>query len=429
MNLRDSEKEINNLFVYALASLSIFWYYLSIFAASVNIPCWDDYDAILGFANNFLSNTHNKLALLFSLHNEHRILLCRASTVLLHFLSGKINFRILTMIGNFSLLALAAGLLSSAVFPLKKTRPIYLLPVILILFQPQYWESSLVSTSSLSCLPVIFFAFLTLHYLGAGRIKNFLFALVTAIAATFINGNGMLIFLSGLIILFFYKRPKESMTWIFAGIVTACVYFIGYARPIHHPDPLGIFNYPIMAISYFFTFIGSAIPYFFPKGFEDSKLLPLSGGVLFFVYFIFLSCKIKSGKVNIAIFAFLAYLFITAFVVTLFRSGFGVDQALSSRYALYSALFIIFVYITLVGLLPVRTFRSIFPFLLMLSIFFNYHSYKDNLQIMSGHKKMLIYGLDNWRINNNSGLRYPDRSRANDIMQEAIKNGLYEPQP
>ncbi len=429
------QKKINNFFAFkikpdifficALSFIPIFRYYLLTFITSVNIPYRDDYDAILNFANIFVSNTHNKLTLLFSFHNEHRILFCRASTVLLYSLSGKINFKILSMIGTFSLLAFVAVLLSSTVFSTKKIKLLYFIPVVFILFQPQYWECSLVSMGSLSSLPVLFFAFITLYYLSADGIINFLFSLVAAIFTTFINGNGMLIFLSGLIILYFYKRYQEGMIWILAGIVTIYAYFIGW--PASHPNPMGIFNQSMEALKYFFYFIGSALPSL-PARFRHTHLLSLSSGILFFVYFIFLSFKIKNGKVNITTFAFLAYLFMTALVVTLCRFGLGVAQVFCSRYTIYSDLFIIFVYISFIELSPGKMIRLIFPFLLILSILFNCKSYKDNYPMMFHYKKALLHGLADWRKNNNSGLEYPwDQAWANIILKKAIKNGLYEP--
>jgi hypothetical protein len=414
-------------FICILAYIPILLYYVSIFIKSVNIPQWDDYIAILGFANNFLSNSHNKFALLFSQHNEHRILFCRVSTLLLYFLSGKIDFKILTLIGNLSILAFTAVLLSSTVFATHKMKPLYFVPVVFILFQPQYYENSLLTMASLSGLPVIFFAFLTLYCLGAGSIKNFIFSLVAAILTTFTNGNGMFVFLSGLIILYFYKRYKEGAVWILVGLMTVCAYFIGYTRPPLHPSPMGIVNYPTEAIKYFFYFIGSSIPYFVSEKFVQNPLLLLSGGILIFLYFIFLSYKIRSGKVNIITFAFFAYLFITAFVVTLGRSYFGAHQALSSRYMIYSDLFIIFVYITFIEFSSDKTIRLIFPFLLILSIYFNYASYKNNFQYMIIQKEELTDGLADWRMNNNTGLAYLNQPWANAVLQKAIKNGLYEP--
>lgn len=414
-------------FTCVLAFIPIFCYYFSIFVTSINIPVMDDYDAILGFANNFLSGAHNKFTLLFSLHNEHRIFFCRALTVMSYFLTGSINFRLLTIIGNFSLFVFAAVLFSSTVFTANKIKPLYFIPVVFILFQPQYWESCLMSMASLSSLPVLLFVFLTLHCLKAGTIKNFFFSLVAAIFATFINGNGMFVFFSGLIILCFQRRYKECIIWFWAGIITVSAYHIGYSTPGHHPSVLlAVIGHPIETMKFFFYFIGASLSYFIPGRFEFSRLLSLSGGVFILLYFIFLSFKIRSNKVNIITFAFLLYLFIIALVVSLCRSGFGVGAAFSSRYMLYSDLFLIFIYLSFIEVSSIKVIRFIFPLVLVLSLIFNFSSYRGNFPSMLYNKKMLRDGLAFWKINGHSGLRYPNQERANAIMREAIKNGLYE---
>ena len=72
-HLKDSLAVKVFLCLLILAPILIHLYYVCHYA--VNIPLMDDYDAVLGFLNDFKkSGTADRVVLLFSQHNEHRIL-------------------------------------------------------------------------------------------------------------------------------------------------------------------------------------------------------------------------------------------------------------------------------------------------------------------------------------------------------------------
>jgi hypothetical protein len=406
----------------ALGFLAIYVFYFSIFAFAVNIPYWDDYDSILNFSNNFLgSSLKDKVPLIFSQHNEHRIVFTRISTLASYYLTGKINFKFLIFIGNISLIGLLIIFLRSAAFAKKKF--LYFIPAIFLLFQPQYWGDIYFATSSLSSLCVLFFAFASLYLLKKESLKYFIFSLLLALLASFTGGNGMIVFFAGLLTLIYEKKYLKIIIWIFVGAGCILFYFHGYTKPPHHPsiaDP--IFVHPIHTIIYLFSFLGSC---FLNSGFNHAKpvyFLALLSGVLFSLYFIYL-IKIKFYKRNIAIASFLLFLILTSCVTALCRSGFDLFP---SRYKIISTLILVLSYLTFMETLLEGRMKRLFPILLTCSILFNFISYRNNFNYVILQKKYLIEGLALWE-SNSPGLSYPDEDRANSIISTAISKGRYSP--
>ena len=391
----------HKLLIGVIAGLPILLYYFFVSSCAVNIPLMDDYDAILGFANNFFFDFSNKLGLLFSQHNEHRFLLGRSLTVLSYFLTGNVNFKTLIIIGNLSLLAFIAVVFVAIVFSGKKIKPFYFLPVCFLLFHPLYWEVSLMAIAALATLAVYFFVFSSLYLLNWPERKYFITALFVAILATFINGNGMFVFPCGLLILWFYKRYKDLLFWLLGSILTVGLYFIGYSRL----DSAGsIVRNPMGAIKFFFYFISSSLAPLLSTELPFRKEILLSVGALLSLYFLFLFRKIRTQRVNITTITFIVYLLISALFATLRRAGFGEDYAFSNRYALYSSLFIIFTYISLVEFLSERNLKIIFPILLASGIIFNIYSYIKIFPNAFSNKLMVLRNLADWQKNNESCL-------------------------
>lgn len=403
----------------ALVFLAICVFYLFFFKFAVNIPFSDDYCAILGFVDNFLvSNFKDKIILIFSQHNEHRLVFLRIITLLTYYLSGKINLKLLAFLGSISLLGLL--LIFSKVFNYSKNRFTYFCPVIFLLFQPAYWGAVYFATPALSNLYVIFFAFLSLYLLTKPIFRYFLFSLLLAILATFTQGNGMLVFFAGLLPLILQKRYKEIILWSLIGIGCILFYFNGYIKPAHHPAILAtILSHPFQTAVYFFHFIGLSF------GFSSRYIfLSLPLGVFSFISFIYL-IKIEYYKKNTAIFSFLLFLFFTTAVATMARSGLGIQS--DSRYKITSVLFIILFYFSIIEIMPQKAISYIFPIMLVLSIIFNLFFYHRDYNSLIARNKCLMEGLALWKNNGAGTLSHPDQNHASAILSTAIAKKYYFP--
>jgi hypothetical protein len=396
--------------LFVLASLPVYLFYSSIFAFAVNAPYWDDYDSILNFANNFTgTGLKDKVNLIFSQHNEHRIAFTRLITLASYYLTGKINFRLLVFIGNISLIGLLIIFWKSAAFTKKKF--LYFIPVIFILFNVQYWGDIYFATPSISNLYVLLFAFASLYFLEKEPGKYFLFSSVLAMLAAFTSAEGLLVFFAGLPIVIYQKKLKRISLWACVGIACILFYFHGYIKPPAHPSIIdSIFAHPAHTIAYLFRFLGLCC------------LLPLAAGILFSAYFIYL-VKARFYKQNMALISFYLFLFLTGFAAALSRSGF---DFLPSRYRIISTLILVLSYLSFMEILPEDKARRIFPVLLSCSILFNYFSYRSNFKYIILQKKYLTQGLNSWQ-ENKAGLSYPDQGRASSIISGAIARGLYSP--
>src|SRR4051812_42559084 len=90
---------------YGVLSIPAIVYFAIVCQYAVNIPSQDDYGATLDFLCQYkLAHGTDKIWLLFSQHNEHRILSSRIVYVLYNQLSGTINFRHIIILANLQLL-------------------------------------------------------------------------------------------------------------------------------------------------------------------------------------------------------------------------------------------------------------------------------------------------------------------------------------
>ncbi len=396
--------------LFALAFLPVYLFYSLIAKFAVNAPYWDDYDSILNFTNNFLgAGFQDKVNLIFSQHNEHRISFSRVITLASYYLAGKINFRLLIFIGNISLIGLLAVLWKASTF--TKNKFLYFIPAIFIIFNVQYWGDIYFATPAVSNLCVLFFAFASLYFLSKESWKYFIFSLVLAVIAVFTNADGLLVFLAGLPVVIYQRKPKRILLWVCVGIVCILFYFYGYVKPPGHPGIISsVLSHPVQAIAYLFRFMGLCC------------LWPLAAGIILCGYFIYL-VRIGFYRKNMALVSFYLFLMLTAFAVALSRSGF---DSLPSRYKVISTLILSISYLSFIEILPEDKIKRIFPALLVCSILFNYFSYRNNFKYIILQKKYLTEGLRSWQ-ENKAGLSYPDRGRADSIMSSAIAKGLYSP--
>jgi hypothetical protein len=131
-------------------------------------------------------------------------------------------------------------------------------------------------------------------------------------------------------------RVELLVFWAVACISNLALYFWNYHKPQHHPSFLDGLAHPVKALTYFLAFLGS----------------PLSGGsvvvatmVGFFVialYGIILGLLLSGWRnenlrYRVAGWLTLAsYVLVSAIITTLGRVGFGIEQALASRYTTFS---------------------------------------------------------------------------------------------
>jgi hypothetical protein len=408
---------MRKIYLYYLAGLfPVLVFFGILLKFAVNIPFHDDFDAVLAFFNNFISaeSLSEKIKLLFSQHNEHRIIFNKLFTIASYYITGEINFKFLILFGNFALVGVAGVIFSS--FRQEENKILYFLPVMFLLFQFQSYENSLWGMASIQNFYVLLFAFLALFFLSKESFASYCAAIAFAIAATFTSGNGMFCFITGLMVLLYKKQYKYALLWGLLMISAISIYFYGYVKPGHHPSIYdAIFVNPFQTMGYFFAFAGSL--------FGFSLILGILAGITFiFCFFLLISKKYQDR--NPANFSYLLFLFMTTAAVSLSRSGFGMEQALSSRYAINSTLILIFLYVSFIEIKDKKDFKNIFIGILSFSVIFNIYVFFRNQNIIKANRSRLLGSICEGKVLANL---YPDIDRANSIFTNAVKGKYFYP--
>ncbi|GAB4001934.1 hypothetical protein GCM10028807_59320 [Spirosoma daeguense] len=405
-------------------------YYQAVFGNAVNVPFEDDFDSALAFMSNYLHKTPSfigKIQRIFSQHNEHRIVLDRLAFIIDYTFTGKVNFRHLILFGNFSLL-LVLGLLYLSSFKGLTTiqKLAYFLPVPFLLFQMHFWELTVWGMASIQNLYIVAFALLSFYALSRREERNtwFWVAVASGVVATFTSGNGIFVFIIGVPVLLLQKAYRPLIIWAGIGVVTAGLYFWGYAKPGHHPPIFEtLTKTPGQFFDYFFTLTGS--------DFAEETTWPVRAGkwmLALFVGLLVWKTTKKQLTSNVAILALLCFMYLTCLSVTMARSGFGIQQALSPRYGILPVMLLISLYITSLETVKHRIIQPILAGLgLILAIYLCQYSYKQNFPKVEDRTALLEYGSALYNENKANLILYrSDNGEAKAIFQDALQKGIYQ---
>lgn len=396
---------------------------------SVNIPIWDDYDSVLSFLISHPSDTVQ----LFAQHNEHRIAWTRLVVRAYYALFGEINFRHLIYAGNTALFFIWFMLFK--IFREKNLPAICFIPVTYLVFQPQSWENMTWAMAALQNYYSLLWALLTLYFWARRTIWGYCVSGFLGTVATYTSGNGLSIFL----VLFIWevtnifhtltssemKHKKHTATHYLQLpvllVVTTCLcylYFGKYQKPPHHPSISMTLSQPLLLIQYIGVLLGSYMEYM-------GKTVAFWIGMCEIIIFLFLTYK-RYDRKNPVIYYFLLFTFLSIMMAGIGRAGFGVDQALSSRYRILASIALILIYWAFIESYS-KLFLSkkfIMCCAILLAMGFNVGSTKIAIRSLTWRKDMLINGITEWK-QNGKGLNYPNQERASLLLKQSIEKGIY----
>ena len=402
-------------------------YIFSIGENTINIPSWDDYGAILRFMDAYLdADVLEKLKLLFSFHNEHRIAFVRFSSILSYYLTGEVDFQYLAIWGNLGLIGICFIIYKSIAD--INNRLWFFMPVPYLLFQLQYWELSLWSMASLQTITVLFLSFSSLFLLTQKGKRTFFMAAVLAILSTFCSGNGMFVFLAGFPILVWSNSPNKKLVylWSIIAVFSILTYFNFGAKTGFLPKPfIFLFEHPLHVLQYFFLFLGSGLVDLFGK---DGIYLADKVGLMFCLFTVYLFLFQKgSFKRNILLNSLLIFILLTALSVAMKRgSQFEVEQALSSRYKIHSLLFIALQILIILDILKEKIRGHHLVGLVVLSLIFYWVTYNINFPKMVGVKNRLTKGAISYHLKGSkTQLFYKNQTIAEDLIKNSHNKGFY----
>lgn len=386
----------NPVWASLLVLLPIVLFYATAVLYSLNIPWFDDIENIPYFLLNWLNadTLSGKLSALFRPNNEHRVVGARLVVLVQQAIMGELNFRVLAFMGNLSVLGIFGLLVMN--FRKSETRILWLLPAALLIFNLQFYAMTFMTIMTLQYQLVIFLSFLAFHFLAKENRIYFWLAVGIAWLDTFSMGNGMMVWPSGVVLLFFLGRWKELGIWTLLGAGAIFFYFYGYDFVQGNDKGFAyILANPIKVLAGLLAMIGGIFDIFPTLSFLKRMLIPaamgtlLLGFALYWLGMIFsrsdywktrLSPKVshlfssrffiqtKNESADAFWLAALTYLFISMALVVFFRTRFDYELVLWSTYKIYPGTFAAIGYLLLISLSPKKIQKFIFGIALLGSL-------------------------------------------------------------
>jgi hypothetical protein len=318
-------------------------YFIAVFG--VNVVYWDEWDMVPLLER--LNQGRLSFTDLFAQHNEHRAFFPTLLMLVTEKFTG-FNTVVEMFLGWF-LLTLAAVLLLYVYWVKSHNNPkvlLFFLPASFLLFSFGQYESILWGIASLAIYLLIFAVVATFALLEVGlrSTRSFTVALVAAVVASFSQVNGLFVWPVGLLQILICGRGnrRRALIWVITWLIVTGAYFYGWAsqQAIGEPSWSYAFEHPFEGMVYLFSLIGA--PFSF-----DLKTAAAFGLAVFLISAVVLrqawrTKMLKAGGVFLSLILFTA---LSVLASTIGRSGFGVGQALSSRYTPVTSLGIVGLYL------------------------------------------------------------------------------------
>lgn len=350
LNKQYFKKPINTkLAIMAMLAFLPFLYQFDVVKiCKVDVPFGDQWDFVPLLEKSYSGPV--TIGDLFAQHNEHRLFFPRiAMLILAHQSQWKIKSE-LGLIQLLSLLAFCILIYQTYNF-LKSNSEIkwfYALPFIsLLFFCLSQWENWIWGWQIQVVLSV-FSAVFGFSILCANKISfiKICISLVSGTLSFFSYSNGFLFFVIGFFLLFALKHESKLKKYFYVAfffIYSSIIFLLfisGYKNPENHPSVFSFINDPAEFIKFILKYIGAAV-----TGPRSALYIGVLGVVVFIVFIII----VLKSKMRLAEFSFWGGLSLyslgSAFISGIGRSGFGSGQAMSPRYASFSILFWISIFV------------------------------------------------------------------------------------
>ena len=284
---------------------------------------------------------------LFEQHNEHRCFFPKVVLIAFSYFAGG-NVRA-EMVFSVALCALAS---CNLWFIIRRTLSLTIEKTLLVLTLFNLLLFSAVQAENWTW-GFQFLAFLMNFLLTSGIAavvsglsvtKKFLICLAIALVGTFSFGSGVVLWLTTFPIALLRDRlrAKKSLgwlaAWVGAGMASLALYFFHYIKPLHHPEVAASAN-PTDYLLYVATFLGAHLSK--AVGNEAIWWPATIGAALTILYFLGTWLFVASReemlrKKMVPWIGMGAFAISSAILASLVRIGFGIPQALDSRYTTFS---------------------------------------------------------------------------------------------
>ncbi len=355
-------KSISKYGAYILVLIPAIVFYCLFFRYTVDAPINDDY-SILNFINKCIStdSIKEKLVLIVAQHNEHRIIYDRLWTILSYKIQKNVDFNVLALVGNLSLIGIAY--LFYIKFKHLNKNILLFAPVTILIFNFASWENMTFPMAALSNFTVYLFTIASLYFLSKNTLsekKNLWSAITFFFLALITQGGGLFVLPVSVLILVYKKEYKNLVIYGSVSLLLIALYFFGYQKP-PQSGSVGAALQDLPEVFIFaFAFLGNAFNYFLIYSDNTARSITCTQiiGALFFVLFIYISFK-KYYQRNIFIYSILAMVIVTSFATAVSRYSIGIETAGASRYRINSIIFTTALYFWLIETFPLRKKVSI----------------------------------------------------------------------
>jgi hypothetical protein len=303
----------------------------------INVPFWDEFDSIVPL---FFGKGSVSLKTLFSQHNEHRMFFPGIVFIIIGRLS-QMNMKAYMLISQI-LVAAVYFALCTTINNIEKGKIKYLMMLLagFLLYSPIQYENQLWGFQ-LGFYMVDVFAVLAIYFMhksintGEKDLRRLFLSVLCAIISSFSSINGLLVWVAVdfVYVLHYRKNMLKSIRfwiWNSCAILSWIIYFLDYHKPEYHPSLLSAFKNPIGFILYLIGIVGHPL---FTDGYSSMLYGLLTIIICLFILSKFIKYNDKSDFMSVSLIVFGS---LAAASIAVGRCGFGIGQALSSRYTTFT---------------------------------------------------------------------------------------------
>ena len=316
----------------AWISVPLALYFLVLHRLWSNAPVWDDYDTILDAILRMTRAASAKewIGVVVAQHNEHRIAVMRLAARAVYALLGRVDFRVILLLGNLTVVGILA--LAWAEYRRSLAAPLAAAAALLAL-QWSYYEAALMPSGALPNIGVVCFSFACLYYATRGGVAGAAACVLFAALATGSQGNGLFALPMAAAACAVERRRGRAWLMAIVALVLWLLYFRGYARPPNHPSLMVALHHPLDAVQLYLIVLGGVVPW--PRE-------AMAFGVVLLAALAWLTHK-GAWREHPTAALWVAFVLLSAGAATVGRVGFGVFHA--SRYAVYSTCLVLIVFL------------------------------------------------------------------------------------
>ncbi len=442
-------RRFDSYFIGSIILLPILFFFYNIIVTTDNIPFKDDYvllDSI--FQMKTATSFSAWLRAFLKQVNQHRFAFERTMMWLIYQVFGSENIKAQILIGNSFLIGIFYFFIK--IFRDLKLSWLYFIPISLLLFNYSYYENATWGIAAIQNTPIIFFALLCTYLLCLQTQKAFYFAILAAIITMFTSGNGLGIWIVGILLLIAQLRWKHLGIWLAVAFGVVLFYF-QYDYELIPSDRTNLWKHPFLNIWFVLAFWGNVFFANIPHPFKmyrypDIVLCIVTGVFLTFtmlglVWKLWFSRFQKYNSILWFLLAVMCFLALTGLMLVTSRPAeikiYNGGELLSRRYMIFGAVFLCLGYLSYLfyfqdhkKLLKLGILVFI-PLSLGLNIYSYYSSIPD---VYRQQQELKLDGLywKNYKMLLTFGEKYEEKmffnhpTYMNDLVNSLDSSGIYK---